>query len=258
MVTAWPGTTPLTFRVDGSATGVRVEQFLEQALGVEGRVQGRFSGTLRAEGAAGEWEQVARSLEGGGRMRIEDGEVASFPLLRSVATLSGVLGEDGLATIATRLAETATRFSVLTGDFRLDGGAMRLDPIVLQSADYTVRGAGSVDLVATAIDGRAAMTFSPELSELMRAEDSRAAELFWSDTATSGGRGGANRGGAGQVNLPFSLRGPLSGPSAMVDWSAAARSYAERRLGREVERQVGKILGRLLGGEKPTPEPERR
>ena len=37
---------------------------------------------------------VARSLEGEGKMRIENGEIESFPLLRSVANLSGVLGED--------------------------------------------------------------------------------------------------------------------------------------------------------------------
>ena len=106
-------------------------------------------------------------------MRIEDGEVESFPLLRSVATLSGVLGEDGLAKIADRLAETGTRFSVLTGDFHLADGSMRFDPIMLQSADYTLRGEGSVDLVAAALDGRAAMSFSAELSEMMRAEEGR-------------------------------------------------------------------------------------
>jgi AsmA protein len=249
-ITAWPGRTPLAFRVDGSAAGVRVEQFLERALGIEERLHGRFSGRIGADGSAGEWPQVARSLRGGGEMRIEDGEVESFPLLRSVATLSGVLGEDGLAKIANRLAETATKFSVLAGDFRLDGGAMRFDPIVLQSADYTLRGEGIVDLVAAALDGRAAMAFSAELSELMRAEDSRAAELFWSEPTRSGGGDGA-----GHVNLPLSLRGALSEPTAQVDWPAAARSYAERRIEREVEHQVGKILGRLLGGEAtPTPE----
>jgi hypothetical protein len=231
---------------------VRVEQFLEQALGVEDRVHGRFSGRIGADGSAGEWPQVARSLRGSGEMRIEDGEVESFPLLRSVATLSRVLGEDGLAKIANRLAETGTRFSVLAGDFRLAGGAMRFDPIVLHSADYTLRGEGSVDLVAAALDGRASMTFSAELSEMMRAEDSRAAELFWSEAS----RSAADGDGTGHVNLPLALRGALSEPSALVDWSAAARSYAERRLGREVERQVGKILGRLLGGDStPTPEP---
>jgi hypothetical protein len=176
--------------------------------------------------------------------------IESFPLLRSVATLSGVLGEDGLAKIANRLAESSTRFSLLAGEFRLGGGAMRFAPLVLQSADYTLRGEGAVDLVAAALDGKGAMSFSPELSALMRAEGSRAAELFWSEAQ---GDSGAKE-GAGQVNLPLSVRGVLGDPSALVDWQSAARTYAERRLGHEVERQVGKILGRLLGVE-PTPTP---
>jgi hypothetical protein len=112
-----------------------------------------------------------------------------------------------------------------------------------------------VDLVAAAIDGRGAMAFSPEISELMRLEDSRAAELFWSESAARSGEDRA----AGHVNLPLSLRGVLSDPSAMIDWQSAARGYAERRLSKEVERQVGKLLERLLGGDPtPTPAPPRR
>jgi hypothetical protein len=129
---------------------------------------------------------------------------------------------------------------------------MRFDPIVLESADYTLRGAGAVDLVRAALDGKGAMSFSPELSALMRAEGSRAAELFWSEAADRAA--GAD---GGHVSLPLSLRGLLSEPGAMVDWESAVRSYAERRVGRELERQVGKLLGRLLGGE-PTPTPEPR
>jgi uncharacterized protein involved in outer membrane biogenesis len=253
-IVAWPGRAPLPFRIEGSASDVRVERFLAGALGIEDRLTGRFSGTISAGGSAGEWAEVARSLDGRGEMRIEDGEVVSFPLLRSVASLSGVLGEDGLAKIASRLAETATRFSVLAGDFRLGGGAIRFDSIELRSADYTLRGQGSIDLIGSALDGKAAMTFSAELSELMRAEDSRAAELFWREGSDSSGDASER---AGHVNLPLSLRGALSEPSALIDWESAARSYAERRVGRELERQVGKILGRLLGGE-PTPTPQPR
>ena len=186
-IVARPGRAPLSFQIEGSALDVSVERFLAGALGIEDRLQGRFSGTINTGGSAGAWPEVARSLEGRGKMRIENGEIESFPLLRSVANLSGVLGEDGLAKIASRLAESATRFSVLAGDFRLGGGAMRFDSIELRSADYTLRGAGSVDLVESALDGKAAMTFSPELSELMRAQDSRAAELFWSEASARSG-----------------------------------------------------------------------
>jgi hypothetical protein len=193
---------------------------------------------------------MARSLDGHGEMKIEDGVIESFPLLRSVATLSGVLGEDGLAKIANRLADSSTRFSLLAGEFHLRGGAMRFASLVLQSADYTLRGEGAVDLVRSALDGRAAMTFSPELSELMRAEGSRAAELFWTEAQ----RDGATSEHTGHVSLPLSVRGVLGDPDALVDWQSAARSYAERRVGRDVERGLGKLLGRILGGN-PTPTP---
>jgi uncharacterized protein involved in outer membrane biogenesis len=243
-VDAWPGRTPLPFRLQGIAAGVSVDRFLAGALDLEDRLAGSFSGTLQASGSAGDWGHVARSLEGQGEMRIEDGEVASFPLLRSVARVSGVFGEQGLAEIADRLADSATRFAELRGAFRLAGGTMTFDQLTLQSADYTLRGAGAVDLVSGALRGDAAMTFSAALSELMREQDSRAAELFSSPDD-------------GRVRLPLGLRGALAVPSATVDWEAAVQSYAERRLGEEVERQVGKLLGRLLGGEPtPTPSPE--
>ncbi len=122
---------------------MRVEQFLEGALGIEDRLNGRFSGTLRADGSAGEWAEVARSLEGRGEMRIEDGEVESFPLLRSVATplgraRRGRAGEDRQP--AGRERDAILAFSPATS--ASTAATMRFDPLVLESADYTLRGDG--------------------------------------------------------------------------------------------------------------------
>jgi uncharacterized protein involved in outer membrane biogenesis len=177
-VNAWPERSPLPFELAGRAENVRVDQFLSQALGLAERLDGRFSGTLEASGSAGEWEQVARSLRGRGEMRIEEGRVRSFPLLRTVAEISGVFGEETLQEIATRLADSATQFAVLRGAFRVDAGALSFDELVLESKDFTLRGEGAVDLVSAALRGDAAMIFSEELSERMREEGSRAGELF--------------------------------------------------------------------------------
>ena len=118
-------------------------------------------------------------------MRIEDGEVESFPLLRSVATplgraRRGRAGQD-------REPAGRERDAILRSGRRLPArrgrDAVRLDRAAI--GGLHLRGKGSVDLVESALEGKAAMTFSAELSELMRAEDSRAAELFWSEGSTA-------------------------------------------------------------------------
>jgi hypothetical protein len=171
--------------------------------------------------------------------------VQSFPLLRTVAEISGVFGEETLQEFATRLADSATQFAVLRGAFRVDGSSLSFDELVLESKDFLLRGEGGVDLVSAALRGDAAMIFSKELSERMREEGSRAGELFAnSDT--------------GLIALPLALRGALSDPSAMVDWESAVKSYAGRRVEREVERQVGRLLDRILTPKAtPTPSPPR-
>jgi len=151
--------------------------------------------------------------------------------------VAGVLGQHTIAKVADESVTGATKFNQLAGDFRMSGGRLILDSVLLQSAAFDLAGAGTVDLVSSVMDGAFQIQFSPEVSAWMRQESSRAADLFWDA-------------GSDRVVLPLGLSGPFAGARASVDWNAAVGDVARRT----IERELGGVLGNLLGGS-PDAEP---
>lgn len=225
------GTDPPEFALEGEASGVDVEPFLASSFDAAGLLSGRFTGKVEASGRGADADTLLRTLDGRGTARLSEGRIARLDVLRSVSDVAGVLGQRTLANLADRLATESTRFERLEASFRLAGGKMTFDELALESPDFLLEGQGLVDLLSAALDGRFRIAFSPELSELMRLESSRAAEVFW-DAASE------------RVAMPLGLRGSFDAPVANVDWGSAAERYAKRRLTSE----LGGLLSKALGG----------
>jgi hypothetical protein len=155
-----------------------------------------------------------------------------------------MFGEDTLRSLSGRLAAEGTAFNAMSGGVRFEGGNMLFDGLLLDSPDFKLQGAGAVDLLNASLKGDFRLQLSRQLSALMRAESSRAGELFWN---------GSSR----QVEVPFSLAGPFTEPSPSVDWNAVAQTALKGR----AEDEIRKYLVEQLGGKTeeeaaPAPAPQ--
>jgi AsmA protein len=226
---------PQDFDFSGEAEGVDMAPFVADQTGLKDILMGRFTGRVTGHGAGTDPATVIQSLEGKGAARVVDGQIGRLDVLRTVGQVAGVLGQHTLARLADESVTGATKFSQLAGDFRIGGGSLNLDTVLLQSAAFDLTGTGSVDMISSGMSGSFQLQFSPEVSGWMKDESSRAAELFWDS-------------GSGRVVLPLGLSGPLDGARASVDWGAAAEGVARRT----IERELGGVLGNLLGGSEAT------
>ena len=222
---------PQSFEFSGEAENIDMDPFVADQTGMSDILMGRFTGRVAGQGAGTDSTTVIRSLEGEGVARIIDGQVGKLDVLRSVGQVAGVLGQRTLANLASESATGATRFSQLVGDFRIAGGALSFDSVLLRSAGFDLTGTGTVDMISSVMNGEFLLQFSPEVSAWMKQESSRAAELFWDS-------------GSGRVVLPLGLSGTLDSARASVDWGAAAEDVARRT----VERELTNALDNLLGG----------
>jgi uncharacterized protein involved in outer membrane biogenesis len=226
---------PQSFEFSGEAENIDMDPFVADQIGKSDILLGRFTGRVAGQGAGTDPTSVIQSLEGEGVAKIVDGQVGKLDVLQSVGQVAGVLGQRTLANLASESATGVTKFSQLAGDFRIGGGSLNLDTVLLQSAAFDLTGTGSVDMISSGMSGSFQLQFSPEVSGWMKEESSRAAELFWDS-------------GSGRVVLPLGLSGPLDGARASVDWGAAAEGVARRT----IERELGGFLGNLLGGSEAT------
>ena len=222
---------PQSFEFSGEAENIDMDPFVADQSGMSNILLGRFTGRVAGQGAGTDPTTVIRSLEGEGVARIVNGQVGKLDVLRSVGQVAGVLGQRTLANLASESATGATKFSQLAGDFRMGDGSLNFDSVLLQSTAFDLTGTGTVDMISSVMNGAFQIQFSPQVSAWMKQESSRAAELFWDS-------------GSDRVVLPLGLSGPLDGARASVDWGAAAEGVARRR----IERELGGVLGNLLGG----------
>ncbi len=227
---------PVAFTLRGDAERIDVDPFLSSNLDLASLLFGRFTGELEARGAGADYESMLRSLDGGGTARVDDGRLGRTDVLKAVSRVAGVLGQRTLANLAGRLAADSTRFERLEGRFRLAGGKVSFEELLLDSPDFALSGKGLADLLSSALEGDFRIAFSKELSELMRLDDSRAAEVFWDPQSA-------------KVAMPLALRGSLESPTATVDWGAAVGTYAKRR----ATEGLLDLLSEALGGEDRRP-----
>ena len=228
-----------TFDIRGEAKGIDIDGFLGENLGSSGLLQGRFFGTVETQTVGADYESIVRSLRGQGRVEVQEGRIAGLDILETLSSISGMFGEDTLRSLSGRLATEGTAFDAVSGAVRFEGGQMLFDGLLLDSPDFKLQGVGAVDLLTATLNGDFKLNLSRQLSALMRAESSRAGELFWNASSR-------------QVEVPISLAGPFNAPSPSVDWSAVANTAIKGRAEDEIRKYLAKQLG-VKTEEEPAP-----
>ncbi|MDX1389886.1 MAG: AsmA-like C-terminal region-containing protein, partial [Acidobacteriota bacterium] len=232
-----PFADPPSFAIGGNVAQVDLAPLLADSVGVEGLIAGRFTGEVSATGSGSDYETIARGMKGGGSARIENGFLGALDVLGTLSNVTGIFGEQTLSNLSRQMATDGTEFSSATTTIKVDGGKLRLDNLQIRSPALDLNGRGDVGLLDQALDGALQIEFSREVSDSMRAENSRAGKVFWNDRSS-------------RVEFPFELAGSLAEPSVGVDWNKAAKTYVEREARSKLDEIISDKLGVSLGGKK--------
>src|SRR5436190_6788629 len=203
-------------RLNGQVTGLDMTQLLAGS-GSAGGITGRLSAALSLQGRGGGAEALLRAARGTITATIADGTLPHLDMVRRVVL---AFGKPSGAP-----AEGAgTAFKTLGGTFALANGGLASEDIALASRDLDLHGHGSLRLESGAIDARADVVLSPELTAQAGTDLRRYAQQD------------------GRVIVPATVGGTLADPHVSIDVAAAAR----RAAGNELKRRVTDILGGLF------------
>jgi hypothetical protein len=112
----------------------------------------------------------------------------------------------------------------MTGSFTLSRGTLRTEDLRFRARDFDASGRGSLAIESGAVEARADVVLSRELTEQAGTDLRRYAQED------------------GRVVVPATVGGTLTGPTVFVDVAAAAR----RALGNELKRRATDFLGGLF------------
>jgi hypothetical protein len=119
---------------------------------------------------------------------------------------------------------SGTAFKRLAGTFALSNGTLKTENLSLESRDFDTAGRGSLGLDSGAVEARADIVLSPELTAQAGSDLRRYALQD------------------GRVIVPATVAGTLDKPRVSIDVAAAAR----RALGNELQRRATDFLGALF------------
>jgi AsmA protein len=203
-------------RLTGALAGLDVAELLKRT-GSAGGVTGRLTGRLSLVGEGVDGASLTRSARGTIDATVSNGTLPHLDVVRRVVLAFGKpSGETP--------GGPGTAFDTLGGTFALAGGALRSENLALRSRDVDTDGRGTLVVGSGAIDARADVTLSKELTSQAGTDLRRYAQQD------------------GRVVVPATLNGTLAEPSISIDVVAAAR----RALGNELQRRIGDFIGGLF------------
>lgn len=210
----------------GSLSGVDAAELL-RLTGSAGGITGRLDANVALTGAGADGATLVRSANGTIRATLLNGTMPHLDLVRTVVLAfgkpSGVTPEG-----------SGTAFNRLTGNFGLARGTLRSEDLQLRARDFDASGRGSLAIESGAVDARADVVLSRELTAQAGTDLRRYAQED------------------GRVVVPATVGGTLTNPTVFIDVAAAAR----RALGNELKRRATDFLGGLFkkkkgGGDPP-------
>jgi AsmA protein len=232
------GRTP-AYSVNAALEGVDVNALAAAYdAGLKDLLKGRLGGRLAVTASGAALDAMLGSARGTARLEIAKGALASFSILKQLASLLEMAGGKGIG-------RDETPFDLLSGTFDISDRRARTSDLALDSADLDLAGKGDVGLDATLALAIAA-TFSDEASRGMVEKTPRLKALTDQN---------------GRIVVHLTAGGSLAQPQIGLDTRAQTKQLGEQKKEEAKEKLRGKLLD-LLGGkpkkEEPPPPPPQR
>lgn len=203
-------------KLTGSMRGIDVADLLKRT-GSAGGVTGRLSGNLSLAAQGTDGAQLIRSAHGTIAASVANGTLPHLDMVRTVVLAFGKPAPGGAS-------GSGTAFTSLGGTFAMAASTLRSDNLSLRSPDVDSDGRGTLALETGAVDARADISLSPELTAQAGTDLRRYAQQD------------------GRVILPATVGGTLNRPTVFIDVTAAAR----RAITNEMQRRATDFLGGLF------------
>ena len=195
-------------RLTGSIAGLDVPSML-QGSGSPGGLTGRLGGTVSIAATGSDGAALMRTARGTVNAVVSNGTMPHLDLVRAVVLAFG-------KPTGAPAEGSGTAFDSLGGTFALSNGTLRTENLALASRDFDTGGRGSLAIDSGAVDARAEVVLSPELTTQAGTDLRRYAQQD------------------GRVRVPATVSGTLDRPRVSIDVAAAAR----RALTNELERRA--------------------
>lgn len=220
-VTLQPFEPRMPFSLQQTAEGIAIGPVIAAlAPAQKGTVEGKAKLALKLSGDAG-GASMLPTMNGGGKVAIEDGKIASIGVIKQVMALLEVAGAKGFA-------KDETPFDHLSANFDLVQGTAATKDLEFRSADLDGDGAGTVGLGgAVKIDLTA--SFAKTVSD----------QLVAKTHALS-----IRQGPDGRLTVPLQIRGTIREPKIQLDLERVIKEGALKQL---KEQGTKSLLKKLLG-----------
>ena len=202
-------------RLNGRIENLDVAEAIK-ATGSPGGITGRLTGSLALAGAGADAVMLMENSRGTMTAAITNG---SMPRLDMVRTIVLAFGKPSGAPEG-----SGSAFSRLGGSFSLAAGVVSSDNLTMDSRDFDMSGRGSFRLSTGAVDARADVVLSEELTSQAGTDLRRYAQQD------------------GRVIIPATITGTLHQPKVSLDVAAAM----QRAVGSELKRRATTFLEGLF------------
>lgn len=202
--------------VAGDVTNVDMAQVMQRS-GAPGALTGKLHGHIQVSAVGSDGTALVRTASGKLNVEIANGTIPHLDLVRTVVLAFGK--PDAAAS-----AGSGSAFDSLGGPFALANGTVSSDALALRSRDFDMDASGRLHLESGAVDSRGNVVLSSDLTAQAGTDLRRYAAQD------------------GRVIVPVTVSGTLTKPTPFVDVAAAA----QRAVGNEVKRRLGKFVGGLI------------
>jgi len=230
------------FDLDATLRGVRA-----QALGVSlfgptgGVLEGTIDTDLQLAGQGNTAEAIRRSLTGTTRIEVFEGLVRDVNLAETaLQSLTGVPGLSGAISPKVRAKHPSvfstgdTVFDTLRAVFEVKDGRLPIKDMNLSARDYGMTAAGSIGLDGS-MDVQGTLSTSRELAQSLVGESKTVRYIT---------------GPSGRIDVPLSIRGPMTSPKVQPDITELTRRAAQNA----ASTALGDLLDKKLGTSKKETE----